>query len=65
MEEAAEEKNNLCTECGYEGVEGPGAGTCPECGGEMVSKEKTSGSEQSPEGEGEEVAEATEEEGSL
>lgn len=41
-----EEENNVCTECGYEGPEGPGEGMCPDCGGEMIpaedlSKEKT------------------------
>jgi len=41
----AEEKKTTCTACGYEGSEGPGEGTCPDCGGEMTTKEAT-GSEE-------------------
>lgn len=32
--------DNVCTECGYEGTEGPGENMCPECGGEMVPAEE-------------------------
>lgn len=60
MEQESEEKLNVCAECGYEGTEGPGEGTCPECGGEMISKEKPESIGE--EGAGTEVAEEEKEE---
>ncbi len=55
LEEQEEEKLNTCSDCGYEGAEGPGEGTCPECGGEMVApKEGSEGSSLDEEGLGEE-----------
>ncbi len=38
-----EETLNVCTDCGYEGPEGPGKGQCPECGGEMVPSDDING----------------------